>query len=248
MTDESHSSSHAGQAPKKSHLFLFLVLIAIMLVAIGGITLLQRRSQFKALANDTQTQSIPTVAVTHPTVEESQEDLVLPGTMQAYVETPIYARTNGYLKKWYYDIGAKVPKGALLAEIDTPEIDQQLSSAKADLNTAKANTDLSQTTAARYDGLLKTDSVSKQEVDNANGDLAAKRATQNSSEANVRRLEDLKSFEIPSASMSMFRSFMRPVFIPGWAPISNLINILGAASRARSSVPPMPSIRPAARS
>jgi RND family efflux transporter MFP subunit len=195
MTDESHSSSNAGQAQKKSHLFLFLILIAIVLVAIGGITLLQRRSQFKALANDTQTQSIPTVAVTHPTVEESQEDLVLPGTMQAYVETPIYARTNGYLKKWYYDIGAKVPKGALLAEIDTPEIDQQLVAARADLNTAKANTELSQTTATRYDGLLKTDSVSKQEVDNANGDLAAKRATQNSSEANVRRLEDLKSFE-----------------------------------------------------
>jgi RND family efflux transporter MFP subunit len=195
MTDESHGSSHAGQSQKKSHLFLFLILIAIVLVAIGGITLLQRRSQFKALANDTQNQSVPTVAVTHPTVEESQEDLVLPGTMQAYVETPIYARTNGYLKKWYYDIGAKVPKGALLAEIDTPEIDQQLSSAKADLNTAKANTDLSQTTATRYDGLLKTDSVSKQEVDNANGDLAAKRATQNSSEANVRRIEDLKSFE-----------------------------------------------------
>jgi RND family efflux transporter MFP subunit len=198
MSDELHGESSAGagqlRAPK-SRLFLVLIVIAIVLVVIGGITMLQRRSQFKALANNTETMSIPTVAVTHPTVEESQEDLVLPGAMQAYIETPIYARTNGYLKKWYYDIGAKVPKGALLAEIDAPEVDQQLSAAKADLNTAEANTTLAQTTATRYDGLLKTDSVSKQEVDNTNGDLAAKRATQNSSEANVRRLQDLESFK-----------------------------------------------------
>ena len=194
LADPARQGDRPPQREKKSRLFLVLIIIAIALVVIGGITMLQRRSQFKTLADNTEALSIPTVSVTHPTVEASQEDLVLPGAMQAYIETPIYARTNGYLKKWYYDIGAKVPKGALLAEIDTPEVDQQLSAAKADLNTAKANTDLSQTTANRYDGLLKTDSVSKQEVDNANGDLAAKRATQNSSEANVRRLQDLESF------------------------------------------------------
>ena len=187
---------NSGQpGPKKSRLFLVLIIFVIALVVIGGVTMLQRRSQFETLASNTETMSIPTVSVTHPTVEESQEDLVLPGTMQAYVETPIYSRTNGYLKKWYFDIGAKVPKGALLAEIDTPEVDQQLSQAKADLNTAQANTQLSLTTAKRYDGLLQSDSVSKQEVDNANGDLAAKSATQNSSEANVRRLQDLESFK-----------------------------------------------------
>ena len=193
--DSGQSQGPQGhQGEKKSHLFLILIILAVVLVVFGGITLLQRRSQFKALASNTETMSIPTVAVTHPTVEESQEDLVLPGAMQAYIETPIYARTNGYLKKWYFDIGSRVPKGALLAEIDTPEVDQQLSQAKAELGTARANTDLAQTTNTRYSDLLKTDSVSKQEVDNTNGDLAAKQATQNSSEANVRRLQDLESF------------------------------------------------------
>jgi RND family efflux transporter MFP subunit len=192
---QEYGGGRRKQPPEKSPLFLVLIIVAIVLVVFGGITLMQRRSQFHALAKETETASIPTVSVTHPTVEESGEDLVLPGTMQAYIETPIYARTNGYLKKWYFDIGSRVPKGALLAEIDAPEVDQQLSQAKADLNTAQANTALSQTTSARYSDLLKTDSVSKQEVDNTSGDLAAKRATQSSAEANVRRLEDLESFK-----------------------------------------------------
>jgi RND family efflux transporter MFP subunit len=188
-------SQHAHGGQKKSRLFLILIVLAIVLVVFGGFTLVERRSQFKTLANETQTNAIPTVSVTHPTVEESQEDLTLPGTMQAYVESPIYARTNGYLRKWYHDIGSKVSKGDLLAEIDTPEVDQQLSQAKAELGTSQANTALAQTTATRYTDLLKTDSVSKQEVDNTSGDLAAKQATQNSSEANVRRLQDLESFK-----------------------------------------------------
>ena len=99
------------------------------------------------------------------------------------------------LKKWYHDIGTTVQKGELLADIDTPEVDQQLGQARADLNTSKANSQLSEITAARYSELLKTDGVSKQEVDNALGDLAAKRAMVQSSEANVRRLEDLESFK-----------------------------------------------------
>jgi RND family efflux transporter MFP subunit len=189
------SQQQANGGPKKSRLFLILLVVALVLVILGGFTLIERRSQFQTLASETRANAIPTVAVTHPTVEESQEDLTLPGTMQSYVESPIYARTNGYLRKWYHDIGSKVPKGELLAEIDTPEVDQQLSQAKADLNTAQANLSLSRTTAVRYDGLLGTDSVSKQEVDNANGDLAAKLATQNSAEANVRRLQDLESFK-----------------------------------------------------
>jgi RND family efflux transporter MFP subunit len=182
-------------APKGSRLFVFLLLGVILLVVVGTITLLQRRAQYQALANETEARAIPTVAVIHPTVEAAQEDLVLPGTMQAYVESPIYARTNGYLKKWYRDIGSRVQKGELLADIDTPEIDQQLSQARADLNTSKANAHLSEITATRYAELLKTDGVSKQEVDNAVGDFEAKRATVQSSEANVRRLEDLESFK-----------------------------------------------------
>src|SRR6202008_4187516 len=123
--------------------------------------------------------AVPTVAVIHPTPEDGAEDLVLPGTLQAYVESPIYARTNGYLKKWYHDIGSRVNKGDLLADIDTPEVDQQLDQAKADLNTAQANANLSKITATRFQELIKTDGVSKQEVDNAVGDLEAKLATVN---------------------------------------------------------------------
>ncbi len=115
--------------------------------------------------------------------------------MQAYVESPIYARTNGYLKKWYHDIGSRVHQGDLLVDIDTPEVDQQLSQSRADLNTAQANANLSKITASRYQELIKTDGVSKQEVDNAVGDMEAKLATVKSAEANVRRLEELESFK-----------------------------------------------------
>src|SRR6266496_566585 len=180
--------------PRKSGLFGVLVFAVVALVVLGAFTLIQRRSQYQALAKETETRAIPTVAVIHPVTEPTDEGLVLPGSMQAYVESPIYARTNGYLKKWYRDIGSRVRRGELLADIDTPEVDQQLSQARADLNTAKANAHLSEITATRFTELIKTDGVSKQEVDNANGDLEAKRAIVQSSEANVRRLEDLESF------------------------------------------------------
>jgi RND family efflux transporter MFP subunit len=193
MTTE--ETTNSGSKGKKSPLFTVFFVIVGCLVVVGAILIVQRRSQYQALANETEVAAVPTVAVIHPDVESGDEDLVLPGTLQAYVESPIYARTNGYLKKWYYDIGSRVRKGDLLVDIDTPEVDQQLSQARADLNTAKANTQLSEITAARYSELLKTDGVSKQEVDNALGDLAAKRATEQSAEANVRRLEDLESFK-----------------------------------------------------
>ena len=193
MTTEEARSDN-GKA-KSSPLFKMFFLITVGLLVIGTILILQRRTQYKALANETEIAAVPTVAVIHPEVESGDEDLVLPGTLQAYVESPIYARTNGYLKKWYHDIGSTVRKGDLLADIDTPEVDQQLGQARADLNTAQANVQLSEITAARYTELLKTDGVSKQEVDNAAGDLAAKRAMVQSAEANVRRLEDLESFK-----------------------------------------------------
>jgi len=195
MTTEETKGGEGGAKPKRSGLFtVFFAAIGILIV-LGAILILQRRAQYQALANDTELAAVPTVAVIHPDVESGDEDLVLPGTLQAYVESPIYARTNGYLKKWYYDIGSSVKKGDLLADIDTPEVDQQLSQSRADLNTAQANAQLSDITAARYSELLKTDGVSKQEVDNALGDLAAKRATVQSAEANMRRLEDLESFK-----------------------------------------------------
>src|SRR5216684_2537360 len=182
-------------AEKKSRLFLFLVGIAVVLVIVGIFTLLQRREQYNALAKETEKLAVPTVAVMHPTVEPAEEDLVLPSTLQAYVESPIYARTSGYLKKWYHDIGSHVQQGELLADIDTPEVDQQLSQARADLGTSLANENLSRITATRYGELIKTDGVSKQEVDNAVGDYAAKRAAAASAQANVRRLEELESFK-----------------------------------------------------
>jgi RND family efflux transporter MFP subunit len=191
MESESHEHSHR----KGGRLFIILFLGVIVLVILGALTLFQRRTQYQALAKETEALAIPTVAVFHPAIESGEEDLVLPGTMQAYVESPIYARTSGYLKKWYRDIGSRVRQGESLADIDTPEVDQQLMQARADLNTAKANSRLSEITATRYAELIKTDGVSKQEVDNATGDFEAKKATVQSSEANVRRLEELESFK-----------------------------------------------------
>lgn len=191
MEPEIDNQPHSGN----SRLFGILGVVVLVLVILGAFTLFQRRSQYQALAKETEVRAIPTVAVIHPVTEAPEEGLTLPGSMQAYVESPIYARTNGYLKRWYRDIGSRVHKGELLAEIDTPEVDQQLIQAKADLETSKANANLSHITAARYEDLIKTDSVSKQEVDNASGDLAAKQATVASAEANVHRLSELESFK-----------------------------------------------------
>jgi RND family efflux transporter MFP subunit len=198
MTTEGNSTSAqegSYRAQKKSRLFLFLIGIVVVLVILGIFTMLQHREQYNALANETEKLAVPTVSVIHPTVEPAQEDLVLPSTLQAFTESAIYARTNGYLKKWYHDIGTHVQQGELLADIDTPEVDQQLYQARADLGTSQANENLSRITATRYGELIKTDGVSKQEVDNAVGDYEAKQAAVASAQANVRRLEELESFK-----------------------------------------------------
>src|SRR6202035_700252 len=184
MTTEGRTNGGSGvPARKRSPLFTVFFLVVAILIVVGGVLLFQRRVQYQALANETEAAAIPTVAIIHPSVEGGDENLVLPGTLQAYVESPIYARTNGYLRKWYRDIGSRVNKGELLADIDTPEVDQQLGQSRADLNTAQANAQLSEITAARYTDLLKTDGVPKQQVDNALGDQAAKRAIVQSAEA-----------------------------------------------------------------
>jgi RND family efflux transporter MFP subunit len=172
----------------------FLILFIIFLV-LGIYAVSQRVSEHKALAQQTEQMAVPFVSVIHPSIINSNSDMVLPGTLKPYVESTIYARTNGYLKKWYKDIGSHVEKGDILADIDTPEIDQQLAQARADLVTSQANLSLSTLTATRYQDLIKSDSVSRQDLDNANGDLAAKRAMAQSADANVKRLEEMESFK-----------------------------------------------------
>jgi RND family efflux transporter MFP subunit len=147
------------------------------------------------LQDDTEQAAASDVTVVRPKAAAPVDEVVLPGATQPYVDSPIYARTNGYLVKWFYDIGAKVKKGDLLAIIDTPELDKQLEQARADLASAKSNLALSETTADRWQGLVRTRSVSQQSTDQALDNLRATQASVDSYAANVRRLEDLVSFE-----------------------------------------------------
>jgi len=139
--------------------------------------------------------AVLTVVTAKPQLGGAGDELVLPGIVQAYMESPIYARTNGYLKAWLTDIGAHVHKGQLLAEIETPEVDRELAQARADLATAQANLALANITNERWQGLVKTQAVSKQDADNKAGDAAAKAATVDSAQQNVNRLSDLESFK-----------------------------------------------------
>jgi len=180
-------------APSRLVLWLVGFFLVVVIVVVAGI--LPRKKAKAALLSETREMATPVVAVVRPQLAQATEELVLPATLLPWTDAPIYARTNGYMKRWYFDIGARVRTGQLLAEIDTPEVDQQLGQARADLVTAEANEKLASITAARYHDLLKTESVSKQDVDNAEGDYAAKRAIVQSAHANVRRLEELQSFE-----------------------------------------------------
>jgi RND family efflux transporter MFP subunit len=147
------------------------------------------------LEQRTEQAAIPTVDVVFPREGAPTQEIALPGNTQAFSDSPIYARTSGYLKRWYFDIGAHVQKGQLLAEIETPEVDQQLLQARADLNTAQANLNIAKITASRWQDLVSTGSVSQQETDQAVSNLSAVKSAAESSSANVRRLEQLQSFE-----------------------------------------------------
>jgi RND family efflux transporter MFP subunit len=187
-----------GTDPRRMRLLgpaIFVVAAAVALgVAIwNGIHV--RAAAREELARTTDEVATPLVNVVHPTPAAPLQEIVLPGNTQAFTDSPIYARTSGYLTHWYYDIGARVKKGDLLADIETPEVDQQLQQAQAQLETAQANYDLAKTTAARWQYLLKTNSVSKQETDQAVANMAAQKAVVDSNSANVRRLEQLQSFE-----------------------------------------------------
>jgi RND family efflux transporter MFP subunit len=171
-------------------LVAFLIVVAVVIA--GIVPRVKARATLRAETNQL---AVPAVTVVQPKRAAPGQEIVLPANVQAFKDAPIYARTNGYLRRWYADIGAHVKAGQLLAEIDAPEVDQQLHQARADLTTAEANVHLSEITANRYQGLLKSDSVSQQDADNAAGDYAAKKAIVQSAQANVRRLEDLQSFQ-----------------------------------------------------
>ncbi len=179
----------------RGRLVLFAVAFLVVVAVIVAAGIIPRQRARAALRQETDAMAIPIVRVVPLKRAPAAEEIVLPANVLAFTDAPIYARTNGYLKKWYADIGTRVKAGQLLAEIDTPEVDQQLRQARADLNTAEANLHLSQITADRYAGLLKTDSVSKQDADNAAGDYEAKKAIVKSGEANVQRLTELLSFQ-----------------------------------------------------
>jgi len=179
--------------PKRRVWIAALAFLVVAGVVISGI--LPRIQARNTLVRETREMAIPTVAIVHPQRTAPSNEVVLPANVQAYIDAPIYARTNGYLKKWYVDIGARVKSGQLLAEIETPELDQQLKQARADLATAEANLNLAEITYNRYAGLLKSDSVSKQDADNAQGNYNAQKATVQAADANVKRLQELQSFE-----------------------------------------------------
>jgi RND family efflux transporter MFP subunit len=185
------------EEPKRSKGRHLAAGIVVALAVIGALTsgILPRVTARTTLRKETAQMALPTVAVIRPDRTAEADEVVLPANVQAYISAPIYARTNGYLKKWYADIGAHVKQGQLLAEIETPEVDQQLQQARADLGTAQANLHLAEITANRYQDLLKTNSVSQQETDNATGALAANKATVLANQANVSRLQQLQSFE-----------------------------------------------------
>jgi RND family efflux transporter MFP subunit len=198
--DQSSKSSSEQLAeverqPLSRALFVGLAVSVFVLGVIIYAGIHERAMAASNLGTVTERAAITTVNVVEPKSGAPLEEIVLPGNTQAFSDTPIYARTNGYLKRWYVDIGAHVKQGQLLAEIETPEIDQQLEQARADLQTSEANEQLAQITATRWQNLLKTDSVSKQETDQAVKDLSAKQATVESMTANVHRLEQLQSFE-----------------------------------------------------
>jgi len=188
------SPAHGPRKRRRSQWWLVLLaVVAAAIIVVAGI--LPRIQARTALRKETAEMAVPAVVVVQPRRSAPAQEIVLPASVQAFTDAPIYARTAGYLKNWYVDIGSQVKAGQLLAEIDTPEVNQQLRQSLADLATAQANLNLSRITADRYAGLLKTDSVSKQESDNAAGDFEAKQATVQAAQANVKRLQELQSFQ-----------------------------------------------------
>jgi RND family efflux transporter MFP subunit len=187
------SETHESQSLQGIRRFLWIIAVVAVILAVWGVV--SRVRARNELTRQTVIASVPVVMTQKPSRSPGIEDLVLPGNVQAFIEAPIYARTSGYLKRWYVDIGAPVKKGQLLAEIDAPEVDQELRQSQSQLATAQANARLAESTDERWKGLLATRSVSQQDADTKAADAAASRATAASAQANVARLQELESFK-----------------------------------------------------
>lgn len=187
------SAQPVQQKPQRHRFKIFMAVIVLVALGVWGVV--SRIEAASSLHKETDRQAIPSVAVIKAPRGPAVEDVVLPGTIQAWHEAPIYARTSGYLKDWVTDIGTPVKAGDLLAEIETPEVDAQMHQAEADLATAQANNQLAQSTAKRWEGLLKTNSVSKQDAEDKQGAAAAAAATVASAQANLDRLRQLEDFK-----------------------------------------------------
>ena len=179
--------------PRKTWVVLTIALIVVATLLVSGIW--SRVKARNTLNQETARAALPSVSVVSPKQTAPAEEIILPGNVEPYISSPIYSRTNGYLKKWYVDIGARVKQGQLLAVIDTPEVDQQLQQSLSNLNTAKANLALAEITRNRYQGLLTKNAVSQQDVDNAVGTYNANEAIVQANQANVKQLQALQSFE-----------------------------------------------------
>jgi len=172
-----------------------LVLVAIVLLASAAVAFALRLGEHRALAKETEALAVPSVVLVQPKAEPAQQDLTLPSTLQAYTESPIYARTSGYVARWYKDIGSQVKKGQLLADLETPEVDQELLQARAARGQAEAQMNLAKTSAQRWESLRKMDAVAQQETDEKSSGYTQGQAALASATANVRRLEQLESFK-----------------------------------------------------
>jgi len=195
LPQETPSRTPAGAPPEKSHPARLVIIALIVLLVGGGLSVTRRLAERKALAGETEKLAVPVVSVIKPASEPSSDQMVLPAQLQPYVESWIYSRTNGYLLHWYKDMGSHVKKGELLADIDTPEVDQELSQAKAARQQIQAQLELARSSAERWTNLRKTDSVSQQEADQETSAYRQAQANLAAADANVRRLEQLESFK-----------------------------------------------------
>jgi RND family efflux transporter MFP subunit len=187
------SNVRVGKRSRKPWLVAGIAVIAVATVFTSGVW--SRIKARRALRVETAQVARQAVSVVLPRRTAPAQEIILPGNVQPFITSPIYSRTNGYLKKWYFDIGAHVKQGQLLAVIETPEVDQQLQQSISNLNTAKANLALAEITKNRYEGLVKDNAVPQQAVDNAVGAYNANHATVEANQANVKQLEALQSFE-----------------------------------------------------